>query len=169
MNPQSRNEAILQAILDGTSSSELQRPQSRNEDLLQKILDKLNEGGGGGGSLSELSDTAIDTPSNNDVLTYDSSSNKWKNAAGGSGGGLVVHADNEGVFDKTWQEVTDALEEGLFVTVAASNGSNNGASQSHIITTYVDNGVWYVTFPDYLEMSPATTDSASGYPILVYD
>jgi len=45
----SRNEDILQAIVDGTSSSELPAPQSREERLLHAILDKINEGGGGPG------------------------------------------------------------------------------------------------------------------------
>jgi len=45
----SRNEDILQAMVDGTSSSELPKPQSREERLLHAILDKMNEGGGGGG------------------------------------------------------------------------------------------------------------------------
>lgn len=49
----SRNEDILQAIIDGTSSSELPKPQSREEKLLHAILDKINAGGGGdGGGLS---------------------------------------------------------------------------------------------------------------------
>ena len=49
----SRNEDILQAMVDGTDSSELPKPQSREEKLLHAILDKLNTGGGGsGGGLS---------------------------------------------------------------------------------------------------------------------
>lgn len=49
----SRNEDILQAMIDGTDSSTLPKPQSREEKLLHAILDKMNIGGGGsGGGLS---------------------------------------------------------------------------------------------------------------------
>lgn len=41
-----------------------------------------------GGKLSDLSDTAVSTPSNGQVLTYNSTSQKWENAA--AGGGNVV-------------------------------------------------------------------------------
>lgn len=44
----SRNEDILQAMIDGTDSSALPKPQSREEKLLLAILDKMNTGGGGG-------------------------------------------------------------------------------------------------------------------------
>lgn len=45
----SRNEDILQAMIDGRESSTLPNPQSREEALLIKVLDKINAGGGGGG------------------------------------------------------------------------------------------------------------------------
>jgi hypothetical protein len=38
-------------------------------------------------SLAQLNDVAISSPANGQVLTYDSSSSKWVNAAGGGGGG----------------------------------------------------------------------------------
>ena len=47
-------------------------------------------GGGGGGSVASSSDVALNSPTNNQVLTYDSSLAKWKNATGGSGGGVDV-------------------------------------------------------------------------------
>ena len=50
---QSRVEDILQAMIDGTESSELPKPQSRNEDLLLQVLDKMNEGGGGGAGIDD--------------------------------------------------------------------------------------------------------------------
>ena len=37
----SRNEDILQAIINGTSASELPDPQSRNEALLMQVLEML--------------------------------------------------------------------------------------------------------------------------------
>lgn len=51
----SRNEDILQAMIDGTDSSSLPQPQSREEKLLHAILDKINSGSGGEGSGSCLS------------------------------------------------------------------------------------------------------------------
>lgn len=45
--PQSRNEAILKSILDETEYTEA--PQSRMEDLLIQLKEYIEEGGGGGG------------------------------------------------------------------------------------------------------------------------
>lgn len=46
---QSRNEAILRAIIDGTGTSGLESPQSRIEALLYELMDKIDQGGGSGG------------------------------------------------------------------------------------------------------------------------
>lgn len=48
---QSRNEDILQGIIDGTDVSEFPAPQSRVEALLLQILDKINSGGTSGYSI----------------------------------------------------------------------------------------------------------------------
>lgn len=47
-DPQSRNEAILQATIDGTEYTD--PPQSRIEDLLIELKETIEEGGGGGGT-----------------------------------------------------------------------------------------------------------------------
>ena len=83
MPAESRNEAILQAMLDGTSSSELEPPQSRIETLLQAVLDKMNEGGGVGPAA-----------------------------------GLVVTCSTNGVLNKTWKEIHDAMAAGQNVTIS---------------------------------------------------
>lgn len=46
--PQSRNEAILQAMIDGTQYTD--PPQSRIEDLLLELKEVIEQGGGGGGT-----------------------------------------------------------------------------------------------------------------------
>lgn len=48
---QSRNEDILQGIIDGTDVSEFSAPQSRVEALLLQVLDKINSGGTSGYSI----------------------------------------------------------------------------------------------------------------------
>ncbi len=45
-------------------------------------------GGGGNGSISGASDAALNSPANNQVLTYDSAVSKWKNATIATGAGL---------------------------------------------------------------------------------
>lgn len=50
---------------------------------MSDLIDAIGQGGGGGGSstLSGLSDVTITSASNGDVLTYDSTSEKWENTA----------------------------------------------------------------------------------------
>ncbi len=56
-------------------------------------------GGGGGGAIGTATDVALSNPSNNQVLTYDGTTGKWKNMAASSGfadpttakGDLIVH------------------------------------------------------------------------------
>ena len=59
-------------------------------------------GGGGGGTVGSATDVALNNPSNNQVLTYDGTIGKWKNAAASSGfadptttkGDLIVHGSS---------------------------------------------------------------------------
>lgn len=44
-----------------------------------------NPGGAGSSSVSGSTDVVLSNPANTEVLTYDTSINKWKNAAGSSG------------------------------------------------------------------------------------
>jgi hypothetical protein len=54
-------------------------------------------GGGGSSTLAGDTDVLISSPANNDVLTYETSSTKWKNkpAAGGGGGGALFSCDGD--------------------------------------------------------------------------
>ena len=53
---------------------------------------EAGSGGGGSSTLAGLTDTTISNPSNGQVLTYDSTSSKWVNAAGG--GGARIFSDH---------------------------------------------------------------------------
>ena len=122
---------------------------------------KPEPGGGGGGSLSGLSDTAIATPSNNDVLTYDSSSNKWKNAAGGSGGGLVVPTftldyDNDtATCDMTATEVINAVKTGTCISAVDDYGEFFYVNQLQIGGMMGD----IVRFSNIVSMPESTTSA----------
>ena len=47
-------------------------------------------GGGGATTLADLLDVNISNPTNGQVLTYNSATGKWVNAAGGGGGGISM-------------------------------------------------------------------------------
>lgn len=55
-------------------------------------------------ALSDLTDTAISSPTNGQTLVYDDTTNKWKNGAGGGGGSSTL----AGLTDVTITSATDA-------------------------------------------------------------
>lgn len=165
MPAESRNEAILQAMLDGTPSSALEPPQSRIETLLQAVLDKMNEGGGGASALTELSDVDLDNPSNGQIIQYDATSGKWKNVSA-AGGGLVVTKDETNTMDKTWKEIYDAYSAGQFVAFVVTDGDGVGVTQHQIFWVGQTGSTYYVGYynPETSDFVPYTTDSENGYP-----
>jgi hypothetical protein len=70
---------------------------------------------GGSSTLADLTDVALSSPADTEVLTYDSGSSKWVNAAGGAGGSLAIG-----------DTVTDAIAGSvLFVDVDGKLGQDN--------------------------------------------
>jgi hypothetical protein len=61
--------------------------------------------GGGGGSFNP----DITDPQDGDTLVYNAAQQKWVNGAGGGGGVMILHEDENGVLDKTWAEIKTAL------------------------------------------------------------
>lgn len=61
---------------------------------------------GGASSLSGLSDVTLTTPTNNQVLKYDSTSSKWINANESGGGGLTDRTFN--VASTDWEQNQDS-------------------------------------------------------------
>lgn len=74
-------------ILEAFSSSSL---TTVNKTVVGAI-NELQQGGGGGGSstLAGLTDVNLTSPTNNQVLKYDSASGKWINGTGGGGSSLT--------------------------------------------------------------------------------
>ena len=100
-------------------------------------------GGGGGASyLDDLADVDITSPTNGQVLTYDGTSQTWKNAAGGGGGGGAVIDDTTTALDKTWSSSKidselDAKQGNL------TAGDNISISAQNVISSmYQDNLVF---------------------------
>ena len=60
-------------------------------------------------SISNCTDTAISNPTNGQVLTYNSTSQKWENAQGGGGGSMTDRTFN--VASTDWEANTDPTTE----------------------------------------------------------
>ena len=101
---------------------------------INEVCDKLQEEIGNGNldlvdELAELADVALATPADGQVLTYDSTAAKWKNANASGGGGsfVVTVTENSGTYsvDKTLSEINDALESGLLpIAIFDDNGAH---------------------------------------------
>lgn len=122
---------------------------------------KAGSGGGGGGSttLSGLTDVDISNPSNGQTLVYNASSGKWENGAGP----LIIHVNDQGVFDKTWQEIHDCAP---LVWVEGSVSGNPAYLPLYMIGT--DSDSYFCVFPSAYSnpaMLRANTNTPNGYPV----
>lgn len=98
---------------------------------INEVCDKLQEEIGNGNldpvdELAELADVALETPSNGQVLAYDGTAGKWKNADPSGGGGVfLVTATNSGgtySVDKTSAEIYEAFENGMLPLLIDASG-----------------------------------------------
>ncbi len=92
-------------------------------------------GSGGAGSLADLSDVAIDTPTDTQVLTYDAGTDKWINADSQGGGG----GSTWGTITGTLSSQTD-LQTALDAKVPTSRTVNGHALSSNVTVSASDVG-----------------------------
>lgn len=139
---------------------------------------KVRTGGGGSSTLAGLTDVDISNPSDGQTLVYDATSGKWVNGSGGGGGGsgvLVVHVDTEDTwaFDKTWQEIYDAISNGKIALLVyfLDNGTNvPDVTATPIISAYsisegADAGYYAMYYNSQGGMS-AWCETANDYPVV---
>lgn len=123
-------------------------------------INEVAQGGGGGGSstLAGLTDVDITTPTNNQVLKYNSSTNKWEN---GSGGGTTAGLGD--LSDVTLTTPTNGQT--LVYDSANSKWVNSNASESShtYSTTEQVVGVWTDgTTPVYEKVCTGTTNGETA-------
>lgn len=117
-NPQSRDEEILIAMIDGTEYNKL--PQSRMEELLLELKEVIEEGGGGGGirpigvTTTPLYDGATTNPIQINGESYTAET-----------GDMVTYQSTEFLFNvnEVWQELGDvsvvlAIIDDIFADIA---------------------------------------------------
>lgn len=76
--------------------------------------------GGGASAISELSDTNISNPQNNEVLKYDIATSKWVNGSGGGGGASALN-------DLTDVTISSVSDGDVLAYSASAGGWINGA------------------------------------------
>lgn len=146
-------------------------PSNRLEMYLDEIARNGGGGGGGGGSstLSGLTDVDLTNPTDGQTLVYNATSGKWENRAGGV---FVVH-HSQGVLDKTWAEITAAMESGNVVQLVHTV-SSGGQEETNVmpcsnyrISDLGDEVYYLVSFYDlYNQMTDTfVASSAGGYPV----
>ena len=134
---------------------------------------------GGSSTLSDLTDTNIQSPSDGQVLTYDGTNQKWINGTGGGSSSGIQYDDTERVigtfFGKTLYQKTfhDYYASGVTVLTIQFNIQNLGniirldgvLMQSNSTTTYNDTqNVLFGIVPP-ASQNILTVESALGYGI----
>lgn len=103
------------------------------KDFYDEIRPYLGGSGGGSVSVADLTDVELTSLSNNQILKYDSSSQKWVNAAESGGG-------------SSWTDVTGTLTAGQ-TSITLSDAA---ITSSSTIDVYTDGDV------DYNSVTPGT-------------
>ena len=156
--PQSRNEAILKATIEGTEYTD--PPQSRIEDLLLELKEVIEEGGGGGGGGVPLADVTDFTVEYLEDGSHDGVNLTWTDPDD-----IVV----SGITLATWagtiivKKVGSAPTSRTDGTVLVNSTTRDAYSSNALIDTDVEYGVkyYYRAFP-YTTGKTYTTGSVEA-------
>lgn len=109
-------------ILESFASSSL---RTTNKTVVGAI-NELQQGGGGGGSstLADLTDVNLTSPTNNQVLKYDSASEKWINGSGGGGSSADHIALTQAEYDALIEAGTADPDAFYFIKDTNGDGQN---------------------------------------------
>ena len=128
----------------------METPENTNPNVLRSLLNNLDSG-------TSLPDDPAQDGTYNLQNTVSSGTGTLSWASGSSGGGvLVVHEDENKALDKTWQEIHDAMLQGL-VVISSTDGDNSFLT---VCTQVQNNEVEYFVISN----DSYVTDSPNGYP-----
>ena len=177
-NPQSRNEEILIATIDGTEYNKL--PQSRIEELLLELKEVIEAGSGGGGGIKPIGVTT--TPLYDGATTNPIQINGESYTA--ETGDMVTYQSTEFLFNvnEVWQELGDvsvvlAIIDDIFADIApAFSASSTYAVGDYVIyddqlykCTTAHTGAWAAadfvatTLSDEIKNNKGTVYTAGKY------
>ena len=130
-----------------------------SDERTYKMLLSDIAGGGSGGGLPDYSEA-----NDGDVLTIDNGEPAWAAPGGGSSNILLVTND-DGVLDKTWQEIYDAMDSSVLcvAVLKLSSESSVNITFNLIQTVLLEEGSYKLFFDDG---SLFIASTANDYPIL---
>lgn len=150
---------------------------------VQSAIDELSQSTGVS-TLSDLTDIAISSPTNSQVLTYDTTTSKWKNANATGGASTLndlTDVDTTGVLDNNFLAYSQAQSKWVPATVSGGNVDDVQVNGTSVVTNKVAQIKSYkeVTLQQYQQLpSSKTSDGvlycitdaggADGFPPLIY-
>lgn len=146
--PQSRNEAILAATVDGTQYTD--PPQSRIEDLLVQVKEKIEQGGSGG--TSDYTDLANKPQINGTTIVGDKSSADLGLLPASTRYGASISAN------KYMEPVTGKLKTDTILKDQNGNAMATITSDQPVVDVGCDSSGLLVTYPSArasVSLSPA--------------
>lgn len=178
------NDGVAEITTPDASKIEYDNQQSGlSATDVQSAIDELSQSTGVS-TLNDLTDTAISSPSNNQVLTYDSSTSKWKNAnATGGANSLndLTDVDTTGVLDNNFLAYSSGQSKWVPATVSGGNVDDVTVNGTSVVTNKVAQIKSYkeLTLAEYMALpdTKSTDDilycikdvgGANQFPPLIY-
>lgn len=147
---------------------------SSSDPVHVNIIGKIDPNSSGASTLSDLTDTSITSPSNGQVLTYNSTSSKWENQAASGGNsisllenGVTALAGSWGSPSITLTNVNRTMQNEF--TVACKRISYTGSSGSYGFVGLFSNNsfdiskIKRVVMSLYFDSDPSMTSDTYGY------
>lgn len=97
-----------------------------------------------------------------DIVTSEKLNHMEDGIANADGGVMVIN-DTDNTLDKTWQEIYDAMAQGILCVVRKDEGTLEGGIEAYIVTLV------YLSIDEYRvgiskDEIPYSASSATGYP-----
>lgn len=150
-------------ILEAFSSSSL---MTTNKTVVGAI-NELQQGGGGSSTLAGLTDVEITSPSNNQVLMYNGSSQKWENGSGSSSSGHNYSTSEQVV--GTWIDGSILYEKTYIFTNQSYSGDVNVPISLPPVNAMWIESAWCINSENsYLPLPYVHRDSGYSIGIFIY-
>ena len=161
-----------------TTNYELWKPDASDEfdDFLNEFNENMDTidnnmgGGSGSSSLAGLSDVNLSSPSNNQVLKYNSTSQKWENQNESGGGDSVTWTQLQASGTKIAEININGTTQDVYAPTGGGGGSVNYSTTEQVIGTWINSKpVYQKTFYSTSAMSSyvAITHGISNLDLLI--